>query len=169
LRSFVRALIGVLAVGVLPGLLVAAALSLMLVVYRLSRPVVGALARNPDTGVWALRERHPNWPEVPGTLAVRIEGPLFYANTVHVKERLLQLAAETEPRPREVVLELAESPDLDVETLDALGELRQELSSMGIKLRLVAVHLPAAEILSRAGLGDIVDSATTELNLRIDS
>jgi SulP family sulfate permease len=161
------ALIGVLAVGVLPGLLIAAALSLMLVVYRLSRPVVGALARNPDTGVWALRERHPEWPEVPATLAVRVEGPLFYANTVHVKERLLELASQAEPRPHEVVLELAESPDLDVETLDALGELVEELSSMQIKLRLVAVRARAADVLGRAGLTHLIDVNFTDIDREI--
>jgi sulfate permease, SulP family len=146
------ALFGVLVVGVLPGLLVAAGLSLMLVVYRMSRPVVGTMGRSPDTGVWGLRERHPDWPEVPGVLAVRVEGGMFYANSVHVKERLIELARLADPRPQTLIVELAASPDLDVETLDAIGELVEELSSMGITLRLAMVRARAAELLSRAGL-----------------
>jgi MFS superfamily sulfate permease-like transporter len=67
---------------------------------------------------------------------VRADGPLFYANAVNVEERLLDLVRASEPRPDAVVLELAESSDLDVETLDALDELARALADAGVELRL---------------------------------
>ncbi len=57
----VAALGGVLVFGVLPGLLIAAGVSLVLVIQRLSRPDVALLARDPATGAWGSRERHPGW------------------------------------------------------------------------------------------------------------
>jgi MFS superfamily sulfate permease-like transporter len=148
------ALAGVLALGVLPGLVVAAGDSLILVIYMLSRPWVGTLARDPDTGVWGRDDRHPDWGGVAGILAARVDGPLFYANSLHVKERLLGLAHRSDLRPRAVVLELAESPDLDVQTIDALGELAEQLASEGIQLHLASVRRPVLELLERAGLAD---------------
>jgi MFS superfamily sulfate permease-like transporter len=56
------ALVGVLALGVLPGLLVAAGLSLIAVIHMLSRPTMGELARDPGTGAWGRADRHPDWP-----------------------------------------------------------------------------------------------------------
>jgi len=73
------ALAGVLALGVLPGLLVAVGLSLIVVIQRLSRPSVSLLARDPATGSWGRAERHSEW-EVPHeVLAARVDGLLFYA------------------------------------------------------------------------------------------
>ena len=150
------ALVGVLAAGVLPGLLIAAALSLMLVVYRLSRPSLGTLGRDPGTGEWGRQDRHPDWAATPGIIVARVDGPVFYANSLHVKERLLGLVAESDPPPRAVVLELSASADLDVETLDALGELLDELDRHRIELRLASVRAPAIVLLGRAGLKDRV-------------
>jgi len=147
-------LVGVLALGVLPGLIVAVGLALMLVIYRLSRPSVGALARDPESGAWGRCDRHPGWSETPGNLVVRSDGPLFYANTQHFKQRTLGLVAGAKPQPRTVVLDLAENGDLDIETLDALGELRDELDRQGIELRLVSARARALKLLAAAGLAD---------------
>jgi sulfate permease, SulP family len=83
-----------------------------------------------------------------------VDGPLFYANSLHVKERLLGLAHRSDLRPRAVVLELAESPDVDVQTIDVLGKLAEELASDGIELHLASVRQPVIELLDRAGLTD---------------
>src|SRR5690606_26690239 len=75
------ALAGVLALGVLQGLIVAAGLSLAYVVQRLSRPAVAALARDPVTGAWGRVDRHPGRPTPSGVLVVRADGPLLYPNS----------------------------------------------------------------------------------------
>jgi SulP family sulfate permease len=48
---------GVLLLGVLPGLLIAAGISLVLVIQRISRPTVAVLARDPVSGRWGNAER----------------------------------------------------------------------------------------------------------------
>ncbi len=58
-------------------LVVAAGDSLILVIYTMSRPWVGTLARSPDTGVWGRDDRHRDWAGVDGILAARVDGPLF--------------------------------------------------------------------------------------------
>jgi SulP family sulfate permease len=151
------ALAGVLVLGVLLGLLVAAALSLMLLVYRLSRPAVGLLARDPASGAWGRADRHPGWAAAADVVVARVDGPLFYANAANVKEHLLGFARE---RPRALVLELGQS-DIDVESLDMLAELADALAAQSTELRLAAVREPARELLGRAGLDERVVVAPT--------
>ena len=153
-------LVGVLVFGVLPGLIVAAGLSLIVVIKELSRPELGALARDPSTGAWGRTDRHPDWEVTPGFVVARVDGPLFYANVENVKERLLDLVRQS-GSIQAVVLELAESPDLDLSTVDALAELSTTLAKEGIELRLVSVREPALHMLRRAGLADQVTIVPT--------
>jgi high affinity sulfate transporter 1 len=155
------ALGGVLVLGVLPGLLVAAGLSLVLVIQKLSRPDVGELARDAASGAWARLDRHPDWQAPADVLVARVDGPLFYANAVTVKERLLELVRARDPRPRALVLEVAGNAELDVETLDALADLAGTLAAEGIELRLAAVRSRALPYLRRSGLDRRVRIETT--------
>ena len=123
---------------------------------RLSRPVVGTLARDPASGRWGRADRHPDWETQAGVLVAHVEGPLFYANAMTVKDRVLALAAEAAPEA--VVLDMSGNDDLDLETLDMLGELADALSASGVELRLASVHAPALELLRRSGVAEKVRS-----------
>jgi high affinity sulfate transporter 1 len=146
------ALAGVLVLGVLPGLIVAAGLTLIDVVRRLSRPHVGLLARDPASGAWGRADRHPDWRVPDGVAVGRVSGPLLYANATNVKEQVLELVRDARPVPAALVLDLAQSPDLDLQALDTLGELERDLGKRGIELRLADVRTPAVELLRRSGL-----------------
>jgi sulfate permease, SulP family len=131
------ALAGVLLLGVLPGLLVAAALSLVILIHRLSRPPVERL-------------------EAPsGMLAVRVAGPLIYANATSVKEHLLGFVQSAEPPPKAVVIQLYQG-DIDVESLDMLDELNDALAAEGVELRLTRVRPAVLRLLRRSGLAERV-------------
>ena len=155
------ALAGVLALGVLQGLVVTAGLALVYVVQRISRPPVGVLARDPLSGAWGRADRHDSWLPPEGALVARSDGPLLYPNANAVKERVLALAAAADPRPRSVVLDLSTTTELDVQTADSIDELSDQLARDGIELRLAAVRAPAREVLDRAGVSERVPIAAT--------
>ena len=155
------ALAGVLALGVLPGLVLTAGLSLLYVIQRISRPSVGVLERDPATGAWGRADRHDGWRAPDDALVVRSDGQLLYPNVNLVKDRVLALVADADPRPRTVVLDLSTSTDLDVQTADTIEELRQQLARDVIELRLAEVRAPAREILDRAGVSEQVPIAPT--------
>jgi MFS superfamily sulfate permease-like transporter len=123
------ALAGVLLFGVLPGLLIAVALSLVELLGRLSQPSVTELARDPATDAWGSRERHPSWRTVPGVYAAGVEGPLFYANSEGVKRALLDAVRGADGRPDVLVLDLSRNDEIDVQALDMLDELATELAA----------------------------------------
>jgi high affinity sulfate transporter 1 len=149
------ALGGVLAFGVLPGLLLAVALSVVELLQRLSSPTVSVLARDPVSGAWRDRDRHPDWQQAPAeTLVVAVEGPVFYANSSAVKDTVLeQVQADTVL----VVLDLSRNDEIDVQGLDMLGELQAALAARGIELRLAVVHAQVRALLERAGSAIVVE------------
>ena len=128
---------------------------------RLSRPSVGALARDLASGAWGRADRHDGWELPDGALVARSDGPLLYPNVNLVKERVLALVADADPRPRIVVLDLSSTTDLDLQTADTIDELNQQLARDGIELRLAAVRAPAREVLDRAGVCERVPIGST--------
>ena len=146
------ALVGVLVLGVLPGLLIAVALALVELMRRFGAPPVRVLARDPEAAVWEPAADHPAWSTTPGVLVAAAEGPLFFANSAGVKKALLELVGRAEPPPSVLVLDISRNDELDIQTLDMLGELTGELGSRGVELRLAAAHGGVAELLGRSGL-----------------
>jgi SulP family sulfate permease len=156
------ALAGVLVLGVLQGLIVAAGLSLVYIVQRLSRPTVAPLVRDPATGAWGHVDRHPDWIAPDGVLVVRVFSLLLYPNATAVKDRVLAIAAASPARV--VVLDLDATTDLDVQSADTLSELADELGREGVELRLAGVRAPARAILERTGVADRV-----QIDLTLDA
>jgi SulP family sulfate permease len=94
------ALLGVLAVGVLRGVLEAVLISLLVLLHELDHPRIVAGER------------------APGLLAVRPGGRLFFANVRRVCEQIAAIAAGQQPPPRVLLLDLGAVNDLDVTALD---------------------------------------------------
>ena len=150
------ALVGVLVAGVLPGLLIAAGLSLFLLIRRLSRPQVDVMGRDAATGAWRAVERDPDVETSPGVLTVRVEGPLFYANAETAKDGILDAVTAADRPVEVVVLDMGATEDLDVTSLDILGELVEALTDKGIRLELASVRAKVGEMLDKGGVAQRV-------------
>jgi MFS superfamily sulfate permease-like transporter len=155
------ALVGVLGLGILQGLIVTAGLTLLYLIRGLARTTVEPLVRDPRTGAWERASRHPDWAALDGVLVVRNDGPLFYANALSAKDRVLDLADALEPPVRRIVVDLGASPYADVQMADALAGLADDAGRRGAELWLVAVRAPARETLDRAGVLDRVGVAAS--------
>jgi SulP family sulfate permease len=143
-------LAGVLTSGILRGVLIGAAVSLLLLVRRAARPRVAELGRVPGTDVFADHERHPeNLPE-PDATVLRVEGPLLYFNARHVQDEVLRLLA-ARPDPRLLVLHLGMTVQIDLAGCELLAHLHEMLARRGITLRLAEVHGRLRDVLRRYG------------------
>jgi sulfate permease, SulP family len=107
------ALAGVLVFDTLPGLFIGIGVSLLLLLYRASRPHVAVLGEVPGArGQYVDVARHPeNW-QVEGVVVLRVEGGLFFANADTVRDAIRMHAAE--PGTRAVVLDAETVPFVDV-------------------------------------------------------
>lgn len=148
------ALIGVLIFDLLPGLLLAVALSLVLFIAAASRRNVAVLGRLPGTHLYADTAQHPDAATTPGVLAVRPDGSLFFGNVNRVRLAVRDLVADASPPSRAVVLDLTGSYRLGIPVLDTLDELRGELARKDITLHLAHVRARAERDLARHALSD---------------
>ncbi|MGW1990199.1 SulP family inorganic anion transporter [Embleya sp. NPDC001921] len=147
------ALFGVLLFDLLPGLLIAAGLSLIMFIAYASRPRTAVLGLVADTGLYGDVEDRPGASTTPGLLIIRPDGQLFFGNAARLKLAVLEHAAHTDPAPDTVVLNLVSSYGLGIPVLDTLEELRVELAHRDCLLRLARVHPPTAHRLADSPLG----------------
>ena len=146
----VSAAIGLLIFGVLFGMLLAVASSLVLAIRRFAQPLVTELGNLPGTRDYLDCERHREVVKTPGILIVRPEEPLFFANAEQVFKVIRQRASNT--RPHTIVLSLEACDDLDATASEALAEFVAGLNQQGQQLALARVKDKAREALIRAGL-----------------
>lgn len=145
------AILAVLALGILDGLLVAIAFSLILLLRQLTTPRVSVLGRLGDSHDFVDVERHPQAVVPRGVLILRPEEPLFFANAAS----MLALARERVSQrgdTRVVVLSLEESPDLDSTSLEELTDYSAWLAQRRITLRVARLKDEVRDVLKRTAL-----------------
>jgi MFS superfamily sulfate permease-like transporter len=147
---------GVLALGVVNGMLLAIALSVLSLLRRMATPQIMRLGYLPGSRDFVDVARHPD-AVLPAHVAVwRPAEPLFFANAEQVLGQIAdrQLA---EPSVRILVLSLEETFDLDSTGLDVLLEFDTLLKSRGVTLLLARVRDGIRDLLSAAGAQDLVE------------
>ncbi|MEO7688651.1 MAG: SulP family inorganic anion transporter [Sphingomonas sp.] len=149
------AAIGVLMFGVLNGMLLAIALSVVALIHRFATPPLIQLGRLGDSHNYVDIARHPEAVVPAGVAIWRPAEPLFFANAEQVLGTLEQRLC-AQPGLREVVLSLEESFDLDSTALDALIEFEARLCKSGMTLRLARAHDPVRDLLAVAGAEALV-------------
>jgi high affinity sulfate transporter 1 len=150
-------LAGVLLIDVFEGMIIGVIASLVLVIYRSSRPHLSSLGRVPGVpGAYSDLTRHPENVPVPGVLIVRLDGPLYYANARTVCDRVKALVEEAQPLPRAIILDAAVQDEIDLTGSDALTGLIKDLHARSIAVVVAELHLPVREFSRRTGLLDLI-------------
>jgi high affinity sulfate transporter 1 len=146
----------VLLLGILKGVIVAVLVSLLLLIRRAAHPHVAFLGRIPGTRGFSDMERNPDNEAVPGALVFRVEASLLYFNVDHVRAAVWEKIRAAAAPPKLVVCDLSISPSVDLAGVRMLAALHKELQAAGIRLRLVAAHATARDILRAEGLEESV-------------
>jgi MFS superfamily sulfate permease-like transporter len=151
----VAATCGVVLLGTLNGILVAVALSVLILFYQANRPPVYVLGRRRDTGVFeALSPGEPDIETFPSLLIMRTEGRIYFANAFRIGEQMWPLIQES--RPQIVALEMSAVPDLEYTALCGLTAAETQLRENGTTLWLVALNAGVREVIERAPLGRVL-------------
>jgi sulfate permease, SulP family len=145
------AMLGVLLLGPLYGLLFAVGQALLGLVYRSSRAHIDVMGKVPgEKAAWGSLARHPERRTVDGILVLRLDVPLFWANSQQVSEEVLAVVS-AHPEARVVLLDLEATSQLDTTSVDSLDLVLSRLRERGVDLYLVRVFRSAREVLRRAG------------------
>ena len=152
------ALLGVLLLGILQGVMLAALASALMLLARGTQPHVAILGRIPGTPYFGDRTRHPENPELPGILIFRPEAALIYLGVEHVQKTVLAaVAAAPSGALRHAVCDLSATPNMDVAGTEMLRKLGEALAAQGITLSLAGAHARVRDMLRADGLAILAD------------
>ena len=151
-RIAMVAFAGVLLLGILKGVILAAIVSLLMLVRRVARPHVAVLGRIPGTRRYSDLERNPNNEAIRGAFIFRVESGLLYFNAEHVRRVVGQKLRSATAPLRLVVCDLSTSPYVDVAGAKMLAGLHSDLAAAGIEFRLAEAHAAVRDILRASGL-----------------
>ena len=146
--------IGVVVLGILPGIAIAIALSITELLIRLSRPHEGILGFVPGMAGMHDIDDYPDAKQVPGLVVYRYDSPLFFANANDFYGQCLEAADS--PGCRWFVLNVEANVEVDSTGLDALVELHDALDQRGIVLALARVKNDLMGPMKRYGVIDVI-------------
>jgi SulP family sulfate permease len=144
------ALVGVIATSVMTGLAFAVLLSLIMLLYRASRPYIASMGLRPS-GEFGDLDRHPDCQRIPGLVILRLDAPLYFFNANVARTQILAQAA-VDPKPQAILLELGASADLDIGTADMLRALCSDLRDTQIDLLFAQIRSSVRDRMVKTGL-----------------
>lgn len=140
----------VLTVGVEAGIVAGVALSVLLYLWRTSRPHIAVVGQVPGSEHYRNVERH----EVivsSSVLSVRVDESLYFANARYLEDRLYDEIARR-PEIRHVVLMCPAVNYIDASALDSLEVMNHRLGDAGVMFHLSEVKGPVFDRLQRSHL-----------------
>lgn len=143
-------MLGVVAVGVLDGILVAVLLSILFLLGRASRPPDAVLGRVAALRGWHDVSHHEGAETQPGLLLYRFGSAIVFFNAPYFKKRALELASAAEGT-RWLVVDGGPVNTIDTTGVAAIDELADELRRRGIRLGFASLRTEVRAVLERAG------------------
>jgi len=149
----IAAIAGTLIFGVLTGVLIGIALSVIWLISVATRPRMPMLGRERGTQVFRELDEHPTDEQFPGVVILRLDGGLFFATSDALEDRVREVALSM-PDVTGVVLDCEGIDFIDSQGCSKMREILDLTEQAGVILRLARVKPEVAELLSRDGLLD---------------
>jgi high affinity sulfate transporter 1 len=152
------ALLGPISLGVLNGVLLAIAATLVYILRKTMFPRDAMLGRVPGRDAFYKLHRTPEARQVPGLAICLIQGALLFFNTDYVESRLRSIADNLSADTRWLILDASSIPQIDSSAAEMLTQLCIEFRERGIRFGLAELHAEAREMLDRAGVIECIGS-----------
>ncbi|HCF0782300.1 TPA: SulP family inorganic anion transporter [Pseudomonas aeruginosa] len=147
--------VGVLSVGVLPGIFVAVSIAVLRLLYYTYRPSDAVLSWMHGIDGQVELAKYPQATTLPGLVIYRFDAPLLFFNADYFKQRVLAVV-DGSKRPNAVLLNAEAMTNLDISGLATLHEVQQILKAQGVHLSLARVTGQTLDLLQRSSmLGEI--------------
>ncbi len=151
-RLCLLTLLGVITVGVLPGVVVAVAAAIAQLLMMASRPHDAVLGRVPGTNEYRDPASHPGAEPVPGLVIYRFDSSLVFFNADHFKARVRTVVREAAGPVRAFLLDAETVNYMDTTGAEALDRVCGELEEKGVPLVLAGAKGPVRAIIGRTRL-----------------
>lgn len=146
---------GVMALGVLQGILVAVTLAILLFFRRNWWPHGAVLGMVEGLEGWHDVDEHPDARQIRGVVVYRWEAPLFFANAGSFRQQIRHLMRDR--RPEWVVIQCEAVTDVDVTAAEMLEQLDNELNAAGVHMAFAELRSRLQDLTLRYGLLETLD------------
>jgi len=147
--------------GIEPGLIAGVALSIVLHLYKSSRPHIAVVGQIPGTAHFRNMKRHTVVTD-PEILSLRIDESLFFPNVRFIEDYINNEVAAN-PEVKHVILECPAVNGIDLSALESLEAINHRLKDGGITLHLSEVKGPVMDQLKRS---HFLDELSGKVHLR---
>jgi high affinity sulfate transporter 1 len=154
----IAAFLGVALLGVLPGIAVAVALSVLNVFRRVWWPYQAVLGRARGVGGYHDLRSYPDAERLPGLVLFRFDAPLIFANARVFRDQVRRLTAG-DPPPRWIVVAAEPITDVDTTAADMLRGLDDDLNAQGTSLIFAELKDPVRQKIDRYQLTRTIEPA----------
>jgi len=150
------AMIGVLALGLLQGLVLAALLGLVALLVGTKQRNTLELARVPGTVAYRSIEYFPEGERIPGLLIIRFDGSLFFANAHDFVTAVRKAISGADPTPKVLLLDGESVNYIDATAIITLREFQDQLLKDNVQIRFARVKTEVMDVMARGGVEESI-------------
>lgn len=141
-----------LLVGIQEGILMGIGASMLLMLYKISRPSVAELGVIPNTRSFKNLERNPDAKQIEGILILRIDASFSFMNAEFFRDFILEKSEEQNRETRCVIIDGSSINVLDTTAIDSLISVIKTLRNWDMDLYLTGLKGPVRDIADKSGL-----------------
>ncbi len=149
-------LLGVLVIGIVPGIVIAIIFSLVDFIYRIYRPHSSVLEAMDGEYGYLWTKSGSSSQLMPGLIVYGFDAPLFFANAPYFMAQIRDLVSNANQPVKCLLLDAEAIPDIDTTAADTLKEIYRELSTNGITLTIARANKHLRETMRLTGLEDLI-------------
>ncbi len=138
-----------LGIGVEAGIVAGVVLSILMHLYKTSKPHIAILGRVPGTEHFRNIKRHQVETN-PTVLSMRVDESLYFANARYLEDQINAQLAE-QPTVKHIILVCPAVNDIDLSALESLESINSRLKDAGVVFHLSEVKGPVMDKLERSG------------------
>ena len=153
LATFIATLI----FGIEYGIIVGVGLSLIVLIFRTSRPYVAELGKVPNSNFYRNKSRFEEVIIENDILIFRFDAQLFYANSGYFRDRLDEMASKKGDQLKLIVLDAESINRVDSTGLEVLKERIKYYKKRGVTFYFAGVKGPVRDDLFKCGILSIID------------
>lgn len=147
-----------LTLGIETGIISGMVLSLLVIIYRASRPHIAQLGRVPGTNTFRNITRFKNLEVRDDLLMVRIDGPIYFANVEFIKDKLDLWISEKGKKVKMLVFNMESVSNIDSTGAHELNEWINTWRKSGMDISMTSIKGPVRDVLNRWALLESVGS-----------
>ena len=146
-----------LLLGIEQGIIIGVSLSLIILIFRTSRPYVAELGKVPDANFYRNKERFSEVIIDEDILVFRFDAQLFYANSNYFRDKLDEMVLKKGSALKLIVLDAESINRVDSTGVEMLKERIRFCQKKGIFFYFAGVKGPVRDDLFRSGILEIID------------